>query len=514
MINRILISMLAIVIMLGSCAKEDLTDINSRLTSLEDWKLSVNKNISSLQSLVKAFEQNDFVSDVSPLPDGSGYQITFTKGGPIVIKHGVAGSTPVIGTRQHTDGKYYWTINGEWLLSGTTKMPLVGEKGNTGESPRIGSNGNWWIGTTDTGVRAQGDAIFANNGLDYSNPSYIEVTLADGTTKIQIPKYRPFKIGKDATNDVLEISSATTIALDMPTGLKEADFTAILAQVFSDQGTGNHIQTRAANSPWSITLNKPTFINGVCNNDATIELTPPSKIEDAEKALIKISIITAEGTKLIATRTVRFVMLYQVGDYYPDPNVTFNSDKTVASGTAPIGIVFRLDNPANGKSRNGLIVKLDESSTPLKWSLESVNVGAIDTINGLANMRKVKEHNDDYSNYPAYKYIHELNNGTPNYADDSKRVWYLPAQGELKALYATYNQSRDPENPGSINYYAQSTFNKKIVSAGGSPLLPNQYWSSTETSINDLAWFANFQQGLESFFFKSYTNKVRAISAF
>ena len=32
-----------------------------------------------------------------------------------------------------------------------------GDKGDAGDTPYIGSNGNWWIGDTDTGIKAQGD---------------------------------------------------------------------------------------------------------------------------------------------------------------------------------------------------------------------------------------------------------------------------------------------------------------------------------------------------------------------
>lgn len=34
---------------------------------------------------------------------------------------------------------------------------LKGEQGDQGDTPTIGSNGNWWIGGVDTGLRAQGD---------------------------------------------------------------------------------------------------------------------------------------------------------------------------------------------------------------------------------------------------------------------------------------------------------------------------------------------------------------------
>ena len=35
-----------------------------------------------------------------------------------------------------------------------TKIKAQGEKGDDGISPHIGNNGNWWIGTTDTGIKS------------------------------------------------------------------------------------------------------------------------------------------------------------------------------------------------------------------------------------------------------------------------------------------------------------------------------------------------------------------------
>ena len=36
-------------------------------------------------------------------------------------------------------------------------MCIRDRKGDDGISPHIGNNGNWWIGTTDTGIKAQGE---------------------------------------------------------------------------------------------------------------------------------------------------------------------------------------------------------------------------------------------------------------------------------------------------------------------------------------------------------------------
>ena len=150
----------------GSCAKEDIDDIrkelqeqDERLTSLEEWKESVETSISSLQTLIEALEDKDYVTGVTPLADESGYEITFLQSGTITIYHGEkgdTGATPAISVRQDTDGKYYWTLDGEWLLDGTSKIPVTGDKGDDGLTPSIGTNGNWWVGTTDTGIPAQG----------------------------------------------------------------------------------------------------------------------------------------------------------------------------------------------------------------------------------------------------------------------------------------------------------------------------------------------------------------------
>lgn len=57
-----------------------------------------------------------------------------------------------------TDGLTPVIKNGNWWIGTTdTKIKAQGEKGDDGISPHIGNNGNWWIGTTDTGIKAQGE---------------------------------------------------------------------------------------------------------------------------------------------------------------------------------------------------------------------------------------------------------------------------------------------------------------------------------------------------------------------
>ena len=158
-----------------SCQKYDHSEIldnidslNERVAALEKMCREMNTNIGSLQSIVYAIQNNDYISSVVPIYEGGnevGYIINFTKSGKVTIYHGkdgakgdkgetgdkgdkgeqgeagVDGQTPVIGIKQDTDGIYYWTLNGSWLLSDGQKVKAVGTDGAKGEQGEAGPQG-------------------------------------------------------------------------------------------------------------------------------------------------------------------------------------------------------------------------------------------------------------------------------------------------------------------------------------------------------------------------------------
>ena len=145
-------------------------DLENRVSKLEELCKQMNTNISSLQALVNALQDNDYITGVTPITkDGEtiGYTISFAKSAPITIYHGEDGKdgqdgkpgedgndglTPIIGVKQDTDGVYYWTLNGDWLTDdsgnkiqaegrdGTDGKP--GEDGNDGQDGKPGEDGN------------------------------------------------------------------------------------------------------------------------------------------------------------------------------------------------------------------------------------------------------------------------------------------------------------------------------------------------------------------------------------
>ena len=132
--KKILFLLLAETFALCSCTKQDLDEIraeqaglDARLSILEEWQRTINGQITSLQNIFSALEDNDYVTGVGELADGTGYVINFVKSGAITIKNGVKGetgatgipgNTPNIGVKEDS-GVYYWTLDGDYIKEHT-----------------------------------------------------------------------------------------------------------------------------------------------------------------------------------------------------------------------------------------------------------------------------------------------------------------------------------------------------------------------------------------------------------
>ncbi|MBO5973029.1 MAG: hypothetical protein J6Q07_08475, partial [Alistipes sp.] len=208
----------------------------------------MNTNIEALQTIVEALQNNDYVTSVTPVVDGGktvGYTINFSKSGAVTIYHGengkdgangengLDGHSPQIGVKQHTDGIYYWTLDGEWLLDDAgNKIKAVGIDGANGSNGTNGVDGitpqlkieneYWYIsydnGTTWTQLgKATGeDGKDGANGKDgdsffqsvTQDEQYVYFTLADGT-QITIPKGAMLSISFDASDLVVMSPNST-----------------------------------------------------------------------------------------------------------------------------------------------------------------------------------------------------------------------------------------------------------------------------------------------------------------
>ncbi len=245
-----------LMLVLASCHKDILNRLDSveeRVANLEILCAQMNTNIDALQTIVNALQTNDMITNVSEIKEGNnvtGYTITFLSGKSITIhngkdgadgKNGQDGETPVVSVKQDTDGVYYWTVNGSWLLDEDgNKLPVTGAKGDKGDTGDKGEDGvdgtngtngtngtdgtngtngvtpqlkienDYWYVSYDNGANwtelgkatgengkdgtngtdgakgDKGDSMFSSVSQDDNN---VYFTLADGTTVITVSKY-------------------------------------------------------------------------------------------------------------------------------------------------------------------------------------------------------------------------------------------------------------------------------------------------------------------------------------
>ena len=204
---------------------ESIRDHEQRISALEELCKQMNTNIEALQTIVSALEKRDYVTNVSEVRSNGeviGYTISFAYSDTVTIYHGkdgqdgIDGYTPQIGVMKDTDGIYYWTLDGEWLLDGKgNKIQANGVNGSNGTNgsngidgvngvtPQLKIENDYWHVSYDNGVTWQqlgkatgedgsngengedGDSIFKSVTQD---DEYVYFGLTDGS-EITIPKY-------------------------------------------------------------------------------------------------------------------------------------------------------------------------------------------------------------------------------------------------------------------------------------------------------------------------------------
>ena len=198
----------------------EMEQIKDRVETLEKSVIQTNEDIAALQAIVNALQKNVYVVSVTPTADG--YTIVFSDGATAEIKNGENGANgtnaPAISVKQDSDGNYYWTMDGEWLMVNGERVRANGidgangangENGKDAIAPQVRINENskeWEISVdggqtwTSTGVVAEGkDGANGANGengtdgsngangdslfkkVDTSHPDYVTITLANGT---------------------------------------------------------------------------------------------------------------------------------------------------------------------------------------------------------------------------------------------------------------------------------------------------------------------------------------------
>ena len=355
-----------------SALRNDLNDLENRVAKLEELCKQMNTNISSLQKIVEALQDNLSISKVEQISDG--YIIYFSDGSTATIKNGKdSGDAPVIGVKQDTDGCYYWTLDGEWLTDekgnkvkaqGTDgKDGVDGEDGNDGVDGEDGTdgtngkdgitpqlkieNGRWMLSMdngktwTDIGQATGADGKDGEDGADGTDGED-GVDGKDGTNGI----FKSVREDDDNVYFTLEDDSVITIPKSDNSKFAIAFDTTDIAILNGGESktisytitsaTENTVVKAIAQDGWKVK------INATSTNKGTITITAPNPIVESE-----ILVFANDGSY----RTVMVSLNCMQGQI----NIADNSiDATPAGGTQEIKLTTNLDYtveiPDNAKS--------------------------------------------------------------------------------------------------------------------------------------------------------------------
>ena len=344
-----------------SALRNDLNDLENRVAKLEELCKQMNTNISSLQKIVEALQDNLSISKVEQISDG--YIIYFSDGSTATIKNGKdSGDAPVIGVKQDTDGCYYWTLDGEWLTDekgnkvkaqGTDgKDGVDGEDGNDGVDGEDGTdgtngkdgitpqlkieNGRWMLSMdngktwTDIGQATGADGKDGEDGADGTDGED-GVDGKDGTNGI----FKSVREDDDNVYFTLEDDSVITIPKSDNSKFAIAFDTTDIAILNGGESktisytitsaTENTVVKAIAQDGWKVK------INATSTNKGTITITAPNPIVESE-----ILVFANDGSY----RTVMVSLNCMQGQI----NIADNSiDATPAGGTQEIKLTTNLD---------------------------------------------------------------------------------------------------------------------------------------------------------------------------
>lgn len=212
--------------------KDRLNNLEDRVDILEKTVNSLNINVENLQSLI---DGKLFITSVTENPEG-GYTLSLVtsngEASQIVIKDGEAGAAPAIGVKLDSDGKYYWTLDGEFIIEGGKKMPVTGDDGVT---PVFKIENDTWYVSYDKEITwkecgpatgAAGDSFFSKVSTS-EDGRWVYLTLADGETVLTLEMYKEFGIAFESLPELI-MAGATA---EIPFVLTDADDKSIVEAI-------------------------------------------------------------------------------------------------------------------------------------------------------------------------------------------------------------------------------------------------------------------------------------------
>lgn len=238
---------------------ERVSNAEQKIESLEELYNTLSTNISSLQTIVEALQNDITIEKIDETE--SGYTIYFSNGKTVQINDTFEQPVPQIGIKEY-EGKYYWTFNGEWLTDGNGEKILA-----EATVPEFKIEDDFWYVSYDDGTNwiqlgtSMGDSFFEEVREDDENVYFV---LKDGTTiTIAKSKNQPALYLKLNAEELIQMTAGQTVEIGYEIVAPENAETSL--QTFEQYG-------------WTVVIN-PDSEN---SNTGAISITAPSPIRDGK----------------------------------------------------------------------------------------------------------------------------------------------------------------------------------------------------------------------------------------
>lgn len=281
---------IATTLLVLSCSKKcddtvlsgKIDDLENRVSKLEQMCQQMNTNISSLQKIVDALQDNLSVTKVEQMTDG--YIIHFSDGSAATIKNGKdSGTIPIIGVKLDVDGSYYWTLNGEWLTD--EKGNKVRAQGNDGKDGVDGKDGNdgidgitprlkiedgrWMISMDEGKTWTSIGQATGTDGKDGTNGIFKSVTEDDDNVYFTLDDDSVITISKGDNSKFAIAFDATDVTILNGNESKTIFYSIVDA-------TAKTVVKAIAQDGWK------AKVNAISADKGTITITAPNPIIESE----------------------------------------------------------------------------------------------------------------------------------------------------------------------------------------------------------------------------------------
>lgn len=195
--------------------QEDLESLKNEVNELKALCQQLNNDVASLNKFMEAYQGCKMITNV--VETSFGWTIYFNDGTDCDIRNGIdgdkgdtgdkgdkgdTGDAPVIGIRQDTDGIFYWTLNGEFIVVDGKQIPTTGKDA---VAPSFRVNGDNMLQASYDGGESWSD-VGKIEGVTTTPSAIIDVIdgedmvefVLDETHSLFMNKFKPLKISVSA----------------------------------------------------------------------------------------------------------------------------------------------------------------------------------------------------------------------------------------------------------------------------------------------------------------------------